>query len=307
MLSGAAAALAERAPDPIEVSISSLTAADPYNRGVPTGPREVVIAPQEGRKGRSFAAYLMACVRADALFDAAMTDTGDMVRPVWAMFGASEAALRPFVANLQCGRQALYPDNRHGRRAKSGVELLRSASYRYSFQSHAEGMVVTAYLPELFDLDPGMVDPSGVRFVMLPPAWWVARQTIPTAEIAAHVERCGFTVEADSLPWIAASAYLFAAYLDRRIRAPLYADGRFYVQLMLAMLREGLATWTLREHSYGWRDERRFGRGGHLRFVEVGVERVGLLPGVACKATHAQVEALLAEEVARFFTLTETR
>jgi hypothetical protein len=99
---------------------------------------------------------------------------------------------------------------------------------------------------------------------------------------------------------------LFAVYLDRRTRAPLLADPRFYMQLLLACLSEGAASLSCAKESYGWRERERQAFGCHpaLRFNEAGTTSVGFLPGVAFRAKHADFEKLLAEQVSLFFKLT---
>ena len=281
---------------------------------------EVRIEPKVAGKGRTFCATFLASASADALWNAGATETGDIERPVFAVFAGSDAELRPFVANLMLGRRGLV-SNGYRRKAK-GFEFLKSAGFRYLWQREAEGSIVTVYLPELFLMDPGMVDPKEAKFVLLPSAKWAAQQAIDVAPIVKHARRLPVVKTANTPPteeWLrerfeaplsddklaslVPTAYLFAAFLDRRTRAPLLADGRFYMQLMLACLSAGLASWSVTDFS-GYRDQP-WGCHKELRFSEEGVEGAGMLPGIAFKAEHATLEALLAEEIALYFDLTK--
>ena len=154
---------------------------------------EVVIAPEEGKKGRSFRALHLASATADARWPGGATKKEGVLRPVHAIFLGSEAELRPFAANLQLGRLASTSGESTRRRRnqqQTGFEFLKSAGYRQAWQRHEEGAVLTVYLPDLFHLDPGMVDPKIVRFVLAPSkAWTEAQMAIPVAEIVRHVRR----------------------------------------------------------------------------------------------------------------------
>ena len=254
------------------------------------------------RKGRAFRGYELASVRADRLWSGGETDTGEIERPVWVMFAAGDQEIRPFIANVAAGRKAALVEPRGDINRGKGLELLRSAGYRFTFQREAEGVIATACIPELFAIDPGMIDPAGVRFVLLPSAEWAMAQEIDTNAIVRHVQRLTPRPPLDDaqVASLAATAFLFAAYLDRRTRAPLPADGRFYVQLLLACLRDGVASWTspLERHR---RDERRWGINPKLQFFERGTTGVGLLPGLAVSTSHETLERLLAAQVSKFF------
>ena len=284
-------------------------------RRVPRCSRDLVIESEEGRKSRSFRATLLAYVMADGLWEGGATDTGDVKRPVLAVFAGTEQTLRPFAVNLRLGRRALEPrDKNYGRKEVKGVELLRSGGYEYRWQHEGEGSLVTAYQSELFAQDTGMVDPEGIRFVMLPSVDWAAAQRIDEAPILQYAMRLYQAQHAserareaefpdrERLRAMIAPAHLLALYLDRRTRAPLIADGRFYLQLYVACLREGLASTSLRwdGSAYDHRNEKRFGIDYRLGYVEAGIEDVGFLPGCAFQAKHAEFERVLAAEVAVF-------
>jgi hypothetical protein len=106
---------------------------------------------------------------------------------------------------------------------------------------------------------------------------------------------------AERIAEMVATAYLFAAYLDRRTRAPIPPDGRFYLQLLFACLDAQMASWSHDGYSY---HDHGFGKGAGFGFVEKGIDAAGLLPGVAFMASHEAIEALLAKEIALFFKMT---
>jgi hypothetical protein len=260
-------------------------------------------------KGRSFSAVLLAHVTADALWEGG--GGGGAKRPAWAMFAGGDAELRPFVANLQGGKKAESCEDKNYSRRKPEVrfEFLRSAGYRYAWQREAEGSLATAYLPSLFLADPGMVDPDGVKFVVLPTRSWVDAQTVDAMALAKHMRAVdgrsvGLAEAVERARDLGALAHLFALYLDRRVRCPLVTDARFYYQLFTAFLAAGLASLGGDADVPGFAREPRFGVTRTLGFSEKNTAAVGLAPGVACKATHDEVEALLAQQVTLFFGVT---
>lgn len=265
--------------------------------------RTLVIESGETGKGRAFSAELLGYVTADALWDGGQAGTTNVVRPVYLTLALSEQEAGPFVANLRAGRKATLGRDRHPKR----FELLRSAGYAFALQRHPEGVLATAYLPELFRLDPGMVDPTGARFVVLPDAGWCREEAwrLDILDAVEHVRSLrstnmdfydALTESRDrlarvgtELAEIVPTSALFAAYLDRRVRAPLIPDLRFYLQVLVAALGAGLATVSDGHHR------------ARLGFETVHLDELGFAPGVAFLASHEQVETLLAAEVARFY------
>lgn len=285
---------------------------------------EVVISPKNSEKGRAFRALHVASVSADALWELGGDVKHD--RPVYAAFAASEGEIRPFVANLLCGRPAVpVSDHTYRRRGKdSGYEFMRSAGYKVAWQRHEEGTVATVYLPELLALDPGMVDPKGAKFVVVPGAEYLAAEArrMPVAEIVAYVRKLPHVKEANEpdrdrqghvprgweepfsrelLVEMVPLSYLFTLYLSNRTRAPIPPDGRFYLQLLLACLKQGLASFPTEGSSYG---SKKFGRNENYKFSEVGAEDGKLGCTVAFMATHEEVEATLAAECESYFQRT---
>jgi hypothetical protein len=286
-------------------------------------------------KGRAFRALSVATVMADALWEMGVdSGTGRNARkhdrPVYAVFAGSEGELRPFVANLLTGRPAVPSVSSGYRRRGSdaGYEFMKSVGYKVSWQRHEEGSFATVYLPDLVALDPGMVDPKGIKFVVIPGEEYLRREAekMPVDDIVKYawhlpvvkdanepekdwrghvVSGCVEPLSADVLSGMVPLSYLFSLYLSNRSRAPMPPDGRFYLQLLLACLKQGLASLSTTDRdSYGHGGER-FGRNASYKFAEEGLETGHLAPGLAFMANHEEIEALLAAECETYFKRTE--
>ena len=258
--------------------------------------KDVSIAPKDGAKGRTFHATCLATVEADAMWEGGTT-TSD-VRPVWAMFGGSEQELRPFMANVRLGRKIQISHDGYQRK-NDHMEFLKSAGYRITWQREEEGSIATICLPDFFLLDPGMIDPEGARFIILPPTQWSKSQKIDVAPIVTHAEKMYPQFEPDYLASLVPLAFLFCSYLDRRTRCPLVSDGRFYMQVFLACLEKGLATWTSNPHSSYHQNE--FGVHHRFRFTETNTSQVVLNPGVCFYGSHESIESVLSKEVSNYY------
>lgn len=236
--------------------------------------QEYTVCSDPTKKGRSFTARCIALVVADHLW--ASGSTSACVRPIWAQFVGSDAEMRPFATNLLLGRKLEKAGGSRRASACDRIEFLKSAGYQLAWQREPEGTILTAYLPDLFRLDPGMVDPAGASFVMLTPRWWVEAQTLPADD---------------------ARASLFAAMLDRRTRCPLPADVAFYRQMLGAALDQGLARTPTDGVSL-------YSRG----FAAEGLEQAGLDANgaIAFSAAHDTLEAFLAEQCTEFFASKES-
>lgn len=281
---------------------------------------EYIIEPKT-EKGRAFRAFRLAAVTADGLWDVGSIDKHK--RPVYATFATSEGEARPFLANLLTGRPAVPLTN--SSRGAAGYEFLRSAGYRYFQDKGPAGTIVTVYLPDLFALDPGMVDPDGVKFVVLPPSAYLAGEahSMPVGDMVTHARRLPWVRELNQRPgkddwrrdrWqeplpveylrhLAPLSYLFALYLSNRSRAPIPPDGRFYFQLMLACLREGVATLPTEDRSYHY-ESNKFGEKTAFKFTAAGLDVGGLGPAIAFSAKHNDVEGILAAECSTYFEMT---
>jgi len=304
----------------------------PLEEGVVSDLTEVVIAPKTEGKGRAFRAMKVSAVMADGLWPQSGNKDGKYDRPVCATFVSSEGEIRPFVANLLSGRPAIPLGNsnyhrRHG--TDSGYEFMKSVGYKAFFFRVEEGTAATVYLPDLFAVDPGMVDPSGARFVILESKDKLAKEAekmevedtvdyvraLPMVKEVNEAEKdwrgtvregwkepLSKEVLADMVPM----AYLFTLYLSNRSRAPIPPDGRFYVQFLVACLKHGLASWPGDSSYYRndyYRNDREFGKHGSFGFSEENADAARLVQPIAFKATHEEIEALLSEQCAEYFRL----
>lgn len=205
------------------------------------------------RKSRSFTVCQVCRITADDLWPGGAADTPTL-RPIWLQLLGSNAAMQSFVANLRQGRPAQVGAGRHPPR----IELLRSAGYAYHWQRGARGVVVTAYLPGLVALDPGMIDAQRCAFVCLTPRWWVARHG-PQAE-----------------------AVRFAAFVRQRTRRPLFTDAAFSGFLLEQALQRHLAQRPA-PHS--------------PTVTAVGLDDAGLLPPVQVNVAQTDLDTFLSHTV----------
>lgn len=266
--------------------------------------------PNKAQKGRSFKATCVAVATANSLWDEGAN--GKTIRPVWAMFAGTDQQLRPFVTNLKMGRKAEPAENNWKGGDDERFEFMRSVGFTASWQRETEGSLVTLYHPELFRVDPGLIDPLTIRFLLFVPTDWSQAQRADVESPAAvrHVQPLVPKLEASYLSSLVPAAYLFAAYLDRRTRCPLVADGRFYLQLLVASLERGFAsfpggdvkrnqhsrdTWGLHKgHSFNF--EMGSGYWDRLPIGSIGLEHV-----VSFNSTHIDFEPFLAEQVTQYF------
>ena len=271
-------------------------------------------------KTRSFSAVYLASLRCDLLWEGGRTDTGTVMRPVYLAVAGSEAALRPFLANLRLGRKAqIFNPARpaYNQEAAAG-DLLKSVQYATAFLRHEAGTVSQVYLPELFMADPGMIDPQLVAFLVVTPEWWAARELAElatdremVARVLAHARRAGLHGVPAALrgaghrspgeAWtdeqllaLVPEAARFAQFLDRRTRRPIPNDPAFYLQAYTRAFLHGLAS---RPHAdrYGPRrwDEQPWAQG----VSEFNMQRMGFRPSAVFRGATEAVDAFLAGEV----------
>ncbi len=250
----------------------------------------------DGDKGRSFRATLLSYATSRSLW---AQGGHEHVRPIYATVAVSEAESIPFIRNLQCGRKASL---RVGRADKT-FECLKSADYQWEQQKHPEGVVWTIFLPSLYRIDHGMVDPDGCRFAIMPCALDAVDEALAKSladarrdpkeyrDAEAHAARLA------TARYVTQVAPLFCAYLDRRTRCPLIPDPRFYSLTLAALMDKGLAGMAMTD---GYAASK-WGREGP-NYVEDGVSG-----GLAFSATHAQLEPVLAECVREYETRGEMR
>lgn len=239
--------------------------------------KELTIQPQKEGKGRAFSATLVSYVECTSI----LPKGNDTLRPIFMALAGTDQELRPFVANLRTGKKA--EDTSGYRRSREKYEVLKSAGFQVSWQRTSKGSLVNIFAPDVFCLDPGMVDPKGVQFVLLPAKSWLKPSTLDVPDF----------VPDDRRDAVRALAPLFIAYLDRRTRCPLIPDPKFYVQVLANALHEGLASFSVTGWSRGW--------GVTGAFIEYGIEDVGHAPGVFFSSSHEVLEEFLARQVQTFF------
>lgn len=284
---------------------------------------------QPERKSRIFRVVKLAHVSCNALWAGGEADTDD-VRPVWLMLTGTPTELRPFLANLRMGKRAdlgvLGESKGYSRSKPTRFGLLKSAGYQFTTQQLSTGeAVVTAYLPDVLRLDPGMIDPERVSFLALPPQWWVVRQRsqlrgdqVLCAQILRHLSHLTLPValSPDERLDLVPEAMYVAAYLEQRTRRPMPSAPAFALQLLLAGLQAGIFSYSqteasTRAHSsyYGnsavdtadrwWFARHKWA----LSFVEVDTHTVGLCSGVVCMTTHAALDPFLAAQVQQYLAI----
>ena len=238
---------------------------------------------------------MLAYVTADSLWEGGRTNT-ETNRPVWMMLAGTDNELRPFVANIQGGRKAETVKNHGKTREGDRFEILKSSKFQTAWQRTPVGSTVTLFLPELFRLDPGMVDPSGVSFCILPSRSWLTSIEVleSTRDHALSLELPN--IEGQDLEHYCQLAPLFIAYLDRRTRCPLVPDPRFWVQLLLNSIEQGYATVSTSKSRYSYSMSR-----PNLLYREFDTTEIGLASGLAFQVSHQTLEHFLAEQVKFFF------
>jgi hypothetical protein len=274
--------------------------------------REVWVSSKEGGKGRSFRGLVFGHVEADGLWDGGQ-GAKDVYRPIYAALGASEEEAGPFLANMRLGYKAstAQPTNERKRDKwkDHDYEFMRSAGYVWRSQRHpGYGTIVQAYMPHLYRLDPGMVDPAGVRFAILPSLDWTAKHAsdIDSGAMLVHLRATHPDIGAKLAPEGAAEltrlAALFLVYLDRRTRCPLVPDPLFAYQVLVSAIDKGYATRGKTEKTRGSSYEQADGWGrGRWGYVEEFIPALRLHPGIVVNVKHEELEPFLAAEVALYF------
>lgn len=258
------------------------------------------IDPKAEGKGRTFQALLIGAIEADSWWESGSSSNR---RPILFSYAASDAESRSFTANLRTGRCAVTKDHAY--------ELLRSAGYEWIQQTLPRGVTTTtAYLPELFAANPGMVDPESIRFVVVPSLAWEDDHDAHVGEdpaILAYLQQaCPFLNGANGVPSPEefasrrALAALFCHSLDCRTRAPLPLDPRFQLHLLAQCLHVKLAKWAGDRHS----SDREWGYASGSEFCVTGQEMLGASTPLGFFADHGFFGQVLAETVQTFFKIT---
>lgn len=240
-----------------------------------------IVQKDDEKKGRAFTASLLGWAIADALWPGGSV-CSNTTRPVWMSLLGSDAELRAVVANLQAGRKAevLHADGNPSRH-DARIEFLRSERFSVAWQRTPEGTRATLYHPELLRRDPGMIDPSGIAFVVLPEPGWLARPSGSARKIDHDADWAD----------VEAVAPVFARWLDCRTRCPILPQPAFHAELLLACMDAGIARVER---------ARRYTSANPLGFMVRSEQEIDLGPCVAFRAGHPTFQAVLSQETARF-------
>lgn len=134
-------------------------------------------------KTRAFSARMLGCIAVPDIAPSPIDGhrgNGETMRPLWAAFAATSAALPPFTANLRAGRPAVTPGAGRNSYNALSVEFLRSAPYEWHTHHLGRGLdAASVFYRPAFVLDPGWVDPDRVAFVCAPSVAWVRSQPPP--------------------------------------------------------------------------------------------------------------------------------
>ena len=235
----------------------------------------VIVVGKDGGKQESFRCTHLGHVKWSAVLSNPTRNGPD--RPIWLSLAASPQEMRAVEANLRMGR-TLKVDHRT-------LELLKTAPYVWSRQSAPNTTVLTVYLPDIFRLDPGQVDASGVQFYVLPPKSWcddysakhrdaIARAVASVTSDPEYTER---------LTDLAPRAVWMLNMINSRTRCPVIRE----IAFALRVYRAASVSMML-DH------------GG-----DVGC--LGMADGFGFRASHAGIGVLLAECVRDHFGISTRR
>lgn len=263
----------------------------------------LVVHTDGGKKGKSFEVGLLGYIVLDS--SGAYRET---IRPVWMAYAESEDAVKPFTANVRMGAKLLVPDRNPGDLSSgTAFEFLRSGGFQYSVQRMPDGYsAVTVFEPEIFVLNPGMIDPTRIEFLVAPPTFWIhAHGTkFQNAEaVSRYVQGLNLPdVPRGELTRLVPLASLFCGYLDHRSRVPLVQDPRFQLQLLVRCLSVGMARFAApSRRGYGYGQETPDWGVSSGDIVGHNLSQAGLFCALRFVAPHDKFGDLVAEEVARYF------
>lgn len=240
----------------------------------------LTISPRSGGtgKGRTFRVSLLGFITADGYH---RNGSSRAYRPAYLSVAESDAQVRAFVANLRTGRECEVRDAA-GNLLPKTLETPRALGLRWHFKKMdrpAGVTVATGYMPELCDLDPGILQ-GDIRFLFAPPRWWVDRE-LQSPSIQALPEK----IRRDAV-----IGQLFAAFLDKRSPLPIVPDPLFHRRLYVAA--RGLTWFAEPDGNMQW-SPRMF------RFPGTAADGLELVARV--KVSHEQFESLLVHETSRYF------
>ncbi len=261
-----------------------------------------------------FRALVLAYVCAGKLWDGgdvsgegkAKRGSGDkLLRPVYMVIGGSKSECTTVIANLRSGERGSLigleeEPTDYNLRGSSKVELRKSAGYTIDPQLMSVDLE-TNQRPEchevkIYDLvreDLGMVDPDEAAFLSLPESSWIDGVSFDYDGVIEHMRSIGYPKEDEAfIRKITPLSPFFASRLAARSFAPVIADLRFFVQILAASLRAKFATMSAQVvGGSAWAYDK------EAQYVEYGLADVGLLPGIAFRAKHTDIEKLFIEQV----------
>lgn len=238
--------------------------------------------------------------------------TGDdrIVQPASVVMLGDDASVRAVVANLRTGRRCWLTDRkRNTTRNKQPYPSLdlTGTKYHYLFQQFDEGTICHVYSVDLYNQDPGMIDPDDIQFIAPVPKQWAAEQNVdPILATWAKNEFAKLCKPQDlksEIEWesiansIVECAAMTCVYLDRRTRIPILPDLRFQVRLFLECMTVGLCRYP--EQIIQGRYSRQWGFNGPA-FTSDDNE-MGLLWSIQCRASHDSFQSVLSRVVNQHF------
>jgi hypothetical protein len=260
-------------------------------------------------KTASFTAARLAVIECPSL----TPSTGSVTfRPVWAVVAGTEMAMKYFIANIRLGKK-IEPDRTEIRSER--IEFLKTWGYRLDIQRPADGIVsANVYIRDVCTMDTGMVDPWGVRFLLVVPEEWhlqILEKVSPKDidDAIGHVRSQGLNknLTPEVLRSMIPTAILFSGYLDRRTRCPLIPTLKFQLQILCAALDNGLARFPdegYRSHYREWGFSSsyisKFQQQGLVEWGchEISLKKDSRTPAcIGFRAEHKDVEEFLAKEV----------
>ncbi len=149
---------------------------------------------REGQKTRIFHADLLTVVAAPGLaWEFGSTSRDNTLRPVLLAYAATDQQARAFTANLRAGRPAIHDERGIG---TLRIEIPRSAGFRYETFASDGGTLTFAYLPGAFSQQPAAAEQDAIRFLCMPPTWWVEREAATLSELGPDAREAALAARA---------------------------------------------------------------------------------------------------------------
>lgn len=225
-------------------------------------------------KGRIFAGDMATFITWNG--SGAKTGIKDSPDPIYMDIVGTEGQLRPLIANMRTGRTMALGDGLY--RSSKTLTLAKAAPLVWPKMGiHPSGALQVAYVPDLFDLECGMIHESHVTFVCMPPVSWVRDNARPLtknemtlcgrmglldrsvilSEDLAHDrgwnprERSAQFASPEWLAEMITCAVQFCARLDTRTNYPLLPDPMFKFLVMIEFMRLDMIRFLL-PHTGAW-------------------------------------------------------